>query len=397
MELATAAKAASVAVKNKDKIGKILVFLILLLFTGYLLMTTAFFYIMSAFIPDGILRSADYFDGGASTVYSSIKEISDPFYEELEQEMQDRREELIEKHTYEYESVDDDGKKIKIKNVPKVSICINYVPESLIIAYLMQTDGIDTKTAVINQKKTKKFLKEICVIQEVDKRDNQFLLETQILAEDQIADQYFTTEITKQTFQVMCDAYSNYFDIAETKIISDEGEITSGNIFDQVLTEVPLYLQYDAKWGGIPYGNETIKKTGCCPTCLAMVFSYYCQREILPNDITAWAGNRYYVNGAGTAWSIFEPAGRNWNVKCANIGKNQNQMIEALKSGKLIIASMGPGTFTTGGHFIVLTGITRNGKIRVNDPNDNSRKQHIRKEFDISLILRESKNMWVFE
>ena len=70
---------------------------------------------------------------------------------------------------------------------------------------------------------------------------------------------------------------------------------------------------------------------------------------------------------------------------------------EALSQGKLVVASMGPGTFTRGGHFIVLTGITDDGKIKVNDPNDNSSKQHINQAFAVSLILRESKAMWVFE
>ena len=69
----------------------------------------------------------------------------------------------------------------------------------------------------------------------------------------------------------------------------------------------------------------------------------------------------------------------------------------ALSQGKLVVASMGPGTFTRGGHFIVLTGITDDGKIKVNDPNDNSSKQHINQAFAVSLILRESKAMWVFE
>lgn len=44
-------------------------------------------------------------------------------------------------------------------------------------------------------------------------------------------------------------------------------------------------------------------------------------------------------------------------------------MVDALQNGKLIISSQGPGLFTTGGHFIVLTGIDSDGGISVNDPN----------------------------
>ena len=128
-----------------------------------------------------------------------------------------------------------------------------------------------------------------------------------------------------------------------------------------------------------------------------MVFSYMRGETIYPSDIVAWAGNRYYVNGSGTSWSIFAPAAAQWGVSCRGIGKDAELMQEALSQGKLVVASMGPGTFTRGGHFIVLTGITDDGKIKVNDPNDNSSKQHINQAFAVSLILRESKAMWVFE
>lgn len=125
------------------------------------------------------------------------------------------------------------------------------------------------------------------------------------------------------------------------------------------------------------------------------------RREKYRNHIirlaAAWAGNRYYVNGSGTSWSIFAPAAAQWGVTCRGIGNDAELMQEALSQGKLVVASMGPGTFTRGGHFIVLTGITDDGKIKVNDPNDNSSKQHINQAFAVSLILRESKAMWVFE
>lgn len=39
-----------------------------------------------------------------------------------------------------------------------------------------------------------------------------------------------------------------------------------------------------------------------------------------------------------------------------------------LQAGNLIIALMGPGEFTSNGHFIVLTGL-QNGRLKINDPN----------------------------
>lgn len=70
-------------------------------------------------------------------------------------------------------------------------------------------------------------------------------------------------------------------------------------------------------------------------------------------------------------------------------------MQEALSQGKLVVASMGPGTFTRGGHFIVLTGITDDGKIKVNDPNDNSSKQHINQAVCGQPHFERIKSKWV--
>ena len=46
----------------------------------------------------------------------------------------------------------------------------------------------------------------------------------------------------------------------------------------------------------------------------------------------------------------------------------KDDVIEALKNHQPVICSMKGGKFTNGGHFIVLTGITEDGKILVNDP-----------------------------
>ena len=70
----------------------------------------------------------------------------------------------------------------------------------------------------------------------------------------------------------------------------------------------------------------------------------------------------------------------------------------ALSEGHPVISSQSPGLFTGGGHFIVLRGITADGKILVNDPNDNDRKQYLNRQFDMySEIDCTSRNYWIFE
>ena len=70
-----------------------------------------------------------------------------------------------------------------------------------------------------------------------------------------------------------------------------------------------------------------------------------------------------------------------------------------LNTGALVIASMGPGAFTDGGHIIVLRGITDEGSYLVADPNDGDEgsSQYLRKsttEWSPDIISGESKGFF---
>lgn len=54
---------------------------------------------------------------------------------------------------------------------------------------------------------------------------------------------------------------------------------------------------------------------------------------------------------------------------------------------------MKPGDFTTTGHFIVLTGLTDDGKLMINDPNSITRSE---KRWDIDTIVGQAKSAWTY-
>ena len=64
-----------------------------------------------------------------------------------------------------------------------------------------------------------------------------------------------------------------------------------------------------------------------------------------------------------------------------------------LNKGQPIICSVGPGDFTTEGHFILLEGI-KDEKIIINDPNSLKRSNKLWKYEDIESQI---KNLWVFK
>lgn len=63
------------------------------------------------------------------------------------------------------------------------------------------------------------------------------------------------------------------------------------------------------------------------------------------------------------------------------------RIVDALSEGKLVVALMTKGHFTSGGHFIVLRGVTEDGKILVADPASYQRSQKL---WDLSIILNEA-------
>ena len=60
--------------------------------------------------------------------------------------------------------------------------------------------------------------------------------------------------------------------------------------------------------------------------------------------------------------------------------------MDALANGKLVVALMTKGRFTSSGHFIVLRGV-QDGKILVADPASYRRSQKV---WDLSIILNEA-------
>lgn len=160
--------------------------------------------------------------------------------------------------------------------------------------------------------------------------------------------------------------------------------------------QIPHYLQTD--YSDIPYGGGSIASSGCGPTSFAMVASYLTGTTISPVDAVAWCGNSYYKPGAGTYWSYFEAAAAHFGCGSVRQTNDANEALQALSTGHPVISSQSPGLFTSGGHFIVLRGITSSGKVLVNDPNDSSAKNYINREFDMmSEIHSTSRAYWIFD
>ena len=169
----------------------------------------------------------------------------------------------------------------------------------------------------------------------------------------------------------------------------------SGGSYPANGMQIPHYLQTD--YGNIPYGGGSIASSGCGPTSFAMIASYLTGTTITPIDAISWCGNSYYKPGVGTYWSYFQAASDHFGCGAVTQTSDPNQVLQALSEGHPVISSQRAGLFTSGGHFIVLRGVTAGGKVLVNDPNDSSSKNYINREFDMMTEVHATANAyWIF-
>lgn len=144
--------------------------------------------------------------------------------------------------------------------------------------------------------------------------------------------------------------------IEEIDIIEINGE--------QVVASVPNYYQNYHSYKDLPYGKGTLGSSGCGIACMAMVATYVLDDPELTPDVLAMEfGHTPGSNGdrmERAANTLGIPFERSWDWET---------VVRSLEQGKIIIALVNSNSeFTTGGHFIVLTGI-EDSRILVNDPN----------------------------
>lgn len=140
---------------------------------------------------------------------------------------------------------------------------------------------------------------------------------------------------------------------------------------------VPLFIQWDERWGYEPYGSGFIGTSGCGPTCLSMAAVYLTKNAAYSPLFVARLAekNGYCVPGNGSSWTLISEGSALLGLSATELPLWEQSMKNALDSGAVIILALGPGDFTSSGHFVVLTGYDSCG-FTVNDPNspDNSAK-----------------------
>lgn len=169
---------------------------------------------------------------------------------------------------------------------------------------------------------------------------------------------------------------------------SDEGRLTK----EERDGAEPLFLQTDSRWSDCKYGDSTISISGCAPCCLAMTaVALTGNRKITPGKVARYSEkNGFYVEGKGSLWMLIPEAGKHFGLSVEELPLSRQHMIRVLENGGKIICAMGPGDFTTEGHFIEIYQVEENG-FRLHDSNSLERSRKLWTYEEISGQIR---NLW---
>lgn len=167
------------------------------------------------------------------------------------------------------------------------------------------------------------------------------------------------------------------------------------------------YLQADPRWAYKDYSakgeSTTIARSGCGPTCAAMLIETMTGKTFTPSDACTWALKRgYKAPNQGTYYSYFTPQFKAFGIDCQQLNWNNvygkptdpvhKKAFDLLKQGYYLIAVMGKGTWTSNGHYIVVW--WEDGKVRINDP---ASTRSDRLNGDLSTFKKQVKYYWAID
>lgn len=158
------------------------------------------------------------------------------------------------------------------------------------------------------------------------------------------------------------------------------------------------YVFFRQNWSitkELPYGDEGFGQCGCGPTVTAALIANLAGKPVTPEDMRKYAiETGAYIPNVGTTYNFIMTTTAAYGIKATNV-VSKEAVVNALKAGKLVLATMGPGDFTLGAHFMLYRGITDDGKILIADSYSYELSA---KEWDWDTLEGQLKNgYWVFE
>ena len=170
--------------------------------------------------------------------------------------------------------------------------------------------------------------------------------------------------------------------VTELNVINGQEILTGGTI------PIVYFNQGSETWADQPYGTDDIGRYGCGPTAMAMVVGSMTEADTDPLQMAQLAVSLgHWAKRGGSYLSVVEGLASASGLTAVSLQeRTPDALMDALTGSNLLVALMGPGHFTKGGHFILIRGATLSGEVLVADPNSQERSLM---EWEPELILEE--------
>lgn len=155
------------------------------------------------------------------------------------------------------------------------------------------------------------------------------------------------------------------------EIAYEDGKAQSWNLKTTGTPKLTYVSQIDNRWKNHPYTiinspNQTIGTSGCGVATSAMIIESIVGNISVPELADTFVKYGYRSLNNGTYWSVYRAVADEFNIEYRETS-NFSVMLELLKNNHYIIASVGNGLFTTGGHYIMIYGI-EGENLKIYDP-----------------------------
>ena len=178
----------------------------------------------------------------------------------------------------------------------------------------------------------------------------------------------------------------------EDLVIQHDGYYVNPSTGDTVLTggnaDILFFNQSAPVWKDKLYGSDPIGTHGCGPTAMAMVISSLTDYRVDPTMVASWSvQNGYYSRGGGSYHGLIPAAARAYGLTVTSAtDRTVAGLTKQLTAGKILVILVRQGHFTTSGHFMIVRGISPDGKFMLADPQSFENSTTL---WDPNLIVRE--------
>lgn len=158
--------------------------------------------------------------------------------------------------------------------------------------------------------------------------------------------------------------------------------------------EMPIYLQQD--YPGSRYGNYPLASYGCGITAMSMLATYMTDQEYTPPELASRYGK--YCGEHGTSSSLFMKVPGELGFFLIKQTNSLEEVMEAIRDGKIGATLQHKGYFTRGGHYMVLPAMTEDGLMVIRDSNIHNYGKLIGHEIDAHDPQKlQTRMYWIYE